>query len=470
MPPPNHASSPTLNKSLGLFTSIMLVAGIMIGSGVFKKIIPMAQTGLSPLWILGAWAMAGIITMLGAFTMSGYAGVTDKSGGVYEYLRLSFGNFYSFLFGWADFTIIGGASIAAIAYIFAQTVHSLVPLPDFFPQLSHYSLFNYIYPFRDSGIKLIAIIAIGFLTWVNMRGVKQGGIVNNLLTSAKITGIILIIALGLSYTGATHNTLNNWSVPYSGSTGFLSAFFVAMLSAFWAYDGWSNITYVTGEIKNHEKNLPKAIVGGVIIAMSLYLLINLAYMYVLPVEALAAVGKNTIGAVVVTEQLIGNSGKWLISILIMISVFGTLSATTLVHARVHYRMAEEKCFFPKAATIHPRYRTPHVALLYTFIWSSILVISGTFDQLTDMVIFAGFVFYATAAAGLIRLKKKGVIKHKPLGYPWAPLIFILFSIGLIYNTISSRPYESLIGIVLILSGVPFYFYFKKPNKKNDTTL
>lgn len=461
----DRASIP-LVRALGLFTGILLVAGVMIGSGVFKKIIPMAQTGLGETAILMAWIVAGIITMFGAFTLSGLSSMTEESGGVYEYLRLSFGNFFSFLFGWTDFTIMGCASVAAVAFIFAQTVHALIPLPNPFISLEHISIGNFILPFADSGIKLLAIAAIVLLTWVNYRGVRKGGIVNNVVTSAKILGILVLIVLGLSYIApaaepATAVTENNL-----GGGAFFSAMFGAMLSAFWAYDGWSNISFVTGEIKNPKRNVPLAIICGVSIAMLLYVLVNYSYMHVLSLQQLAAVDKNTIGAVVVAEEIIGAAGKTLIVALIMVSVFGTLNGIILAHSRVYFRMAQEKYFFKNAANVHPAYRTPYVSLLYTMIWSCILVVSGTFDMLTDMVIFAGFLFYGLLAVALIKMKRKGIIKTKVIGYPVLPVIIILFSIALIVNTVMVQPKQSVIGLGLVLSGVPFYYYFKKQGQKN----
>jgi basic amino acid/polyamine antiporter, APA family len=237
-----------------------------------------------------------------------------------------------------------------------------------------------------------------------------------------------------------------------------------MLSAFWAYDGWTTISFISGEIKNPKKNLPIAIISGVAIAMTLYILINYAYMQVLPIEQLAAVGKNQIGASVVAQQMIGSSGKVLITLLIMVSVFGTLNALILGHSRVHFRMAQENYFFKNAAKVHPTYRTPYVALFYTMIWSSVLVVSGTFDILTDMVIFAGFLFYALIAIALIKMKRNGTIKTKVIGYPVIPVIFILFSIALIVNTFYVYPMRSLMGLGLVLIGVPFYFYFSRKHQ------
>jgi basic amino acid/polyamine antiporter, APA family len=455
-----------LNRVLGLFTAVLLVTGIMIGSGVFKKIVPMAQTGLSEGWILGAWIIAGIISMFGAFTISGLSSLSEQSGGIYEYLRISFGNFFSFLFGWTDLSIIGPASIAALGYIFAQTVNSFIPLPNPLEAWSHIHIGELIHPFANSGIKFLAIAAIGLLTFINYLGVKKGGAISNVITSAKILGILIIIVFGLSYSApeAVANPAENMVPPAAlNGTAFFTALFGAMLSAFWAYDGWSNLTYVTGEIKNPKRNLPLAIIIGVSIAMFLYVLVNYAYMNVLPLEKLKAVDQNTIGAVVVAETMIGKVGRTLIVLLIMVSVFGSLNGVIMAHTRVYFQMAREKYFFKSFGKAHPKYRTPYISLLFAFIWSSVLVMSGTFDILTDMVIFAGFLFYALVACALFKMKRNGTIKEKVIGYPVVPMILILFSTALIILTFMSHTAFSLIGLGLILSGVPFYFYFRKLN-------
>ena len=458
-PSPSQA---TLVRALGLFTGTLLVAGIMIGSGVFKKIIPMAQTGLSEFWILMAWVIAGIITMFSAFNLAGLSSLTEESGGVYEYLRLSLGNFFSFLFGWTDFAIIGTASVAALAFIFAQTINTLIPLPNPLQQWEHISIGNFIYPFAGSGIKIMAITTILLLLLVNYRGVRESGNINNIFTSAKIIGILILIALGLSHSTAGIGQPVVESVKNSiHGTAFYSALFGAMLSAFWAYDGWLDISFITGEIKNPKRNVPLAIIIGLSMATGLYLLVNFAYMHVVPLQQLAAVGPNEIGAAVVAQTLLGSFGKTLIIVLIMISVFGSLNAVLMAHARIYFRMAQEKFFFEKAASVHPRYRTPHVSLLYTAIWSIVLVISGTFDMLTDMVIFATFLFYGLLAVALIKMKRNRLVTVKVTGYPYVQVIIILFSAALLINTLITQTGQTLAGIALVLCGAPFYFYFIK---------
>ncbi len=457
-------NQPTLKRVLGLSTGILLVAGMMIGSGVFKKIVPMAQTGLSEYWILGAWIGAGIITMFGAFTLAGLASLTEESGGVYEYLRLSFGNFFSFLFGWTDFTIMGCASVAALGFIFAQTVNTFVPLGNPFYVFEQVSMAGFIFPFADGGIKLLAIATIFLLTWINYRGVQNGGLINNIITSAKIIGILLLIVLGLSYSPVNDTAAASTAIKNLEGVALFSAVLAAMLSAFWAYDGWVTISFITGEIKNPKRNIPVAIISGVAIAMFLYVMVNAIYMKVLSKDVLKAVDQSRIGAAVVAETLLGKAGQTLIVVLIMVSVFGSLNGIILAHARIYYRMAQEKFFFKKAATVHPVYRTPSVALLYTMIWSCILVVSGTFDMLTNMVIFAGFLFYGLLALALFKMKRNGRIKTKVIGYPVIPAIIVLFSFALIINTVVTEPKQSLIGLGLVLSGVFFYFYFRSKNK------
>ena len=425
----------------------------------------MSQSLMSEPWILIAWIIAGIVTLLGAFTYAGLASMTTQSGGVYEYLRLIYGKFFAFLFGWMMFTIGGSGAIAALAFVFAQSVNTLIPLPEPLYAFKDLSIGNFIFPFASSGIKLLAILTIILLNWINYRGVKNGGILNNIVTAAKILGIALLIVAGLVYShpSVTDHTPQNISMP-SGIALF-SALFGALLSALWAYDGWANITYITGEIKNPQKNVPLAITGGVLIAMTLYILVNYAYMQVLPMPALAAIGENEVAAAKVAGVIMGDAGTIIISLLIMICTFGAVNACIMVYPRLYYRMAQEGSFFKKASFVHPRFRTPYISLLYSCTWSSILVLSGTFDLLTNLVIFTGFLFFGAIAWGLIRMKRKGLITTRVVGYPFTPIILILFSLVLVINTIKVQPQQSLLGLLLVFSGLPLYYYFKSHNKK-----
>ncbi len=452
-----------LSRTIGLTSGILLVAGIMIGSGVFKKIVPMAASGLSEKYIIAAWVVAGIITMFGAFTVAGLSTLTTTSGGEYEYLRLIFGNFVSFLFGWSSFTIMGSASIAAIAVVFTSSVNELLHLGNPFASLEHLSAGYIVDPFADSGLKLLAVATIMLLTWVNYRGTTKATKLNNLITYAKVAGILLLISIGLFYGGKGQVPLETAIVPITG-TGGTGAFFAAMLSAFWAYDGWINVTFISGEIKNPTHNLPRAVISGVLLVIILYVLVNFAFMKILPVKVLASLGDNEIAATVMVKSVLGESGKVLITLLIMLSTFGALNGLITTYSRLYYQMSVEGFFFKKVSKVHPRFNTPYVSLIYSMLISCLLVFSGSFDLLTDLVIFAGFLFYALLAWGLIKMKRRGLITSNLIGYPVVPVIFILFSIALLVNTIITQPMQTFAGIILMLTGVPFYFYFKR--KKN----
>lgn len=466
-----NSSQPTdetkipLKRVLGLTTAILLVAGNIIGTGVFKKIVPMAATGLSQIEILLAWFVAGIITLFGAFVMAGLAKTTTASGGLYEYMRLVFGKFAGFILGWTGFSIALSGSIAAIAFIFAQSVNAMIRLPSPLHDLANISIGHFIYPFASSGIKILAIVTIIALTLFNYRGINKGSGLNNIITSLKILGILFLIVLGLVLIGEPAAAPAQPLISHTGKSAFFSAFFVAALSAFWAYDGFTNVTYITGEIKNPKRNLPIAIITGVFLVIVLYLLINKAYMKTMPLDQLGMLGENQIAASFIAGKVLGDTGTLFISLLIMLSSFGTLNVIIIFYARLYYRMAQEKMFFIQAAKVHPVFRTPYVSLLYSMIWSIVLVISGTFDMLTNMSVFVSFIFYTLLAAGLIKLKIKKIITDKVPGYPWMPAIFILFTIFLSINTLITQPKLSLTGIGLVATGVPFYFYFKWKYKK-----
>lgn len=450
-----------LVRAFGFSTATLLVAGVVIGSGVFKKIVPLAQTGLSEGWILAAWVLAGFITLCGALNLAGLSSLTEESGGVYEYLRLSFGSVAAFLFGWTDFSIIGTGSVAALGFIFAQTVNTLVPLPNPLQAVAGVGLGHLVYPFADSGIKILALGTIGVLTWVNYRGVAAGGAFSNVFTVAKVLGMVLLIVLGLLLAGPAAPAPVLPGAPVWPSASFVSAFFVALLSVFWAYDGWLDLSFVTGEVRNPTRTVPRAIFAGVSLAVVLYVLVNYAYMRVLPLSRLAAVGPNEIGAAVVAETVLGRLGRNGVTLLIMVSVLGSLNAVLLSHSRIYFRMAQEQVFFRRAAAVHPRHRTPHVALLYTLAWSSVLVVSGTFDVLSDMVIFANFLFYGLLAAAVLKLKRQGRITVPVTGYPVVQGIILLFTLCLTGNTLLAHPAQSLTGLALMLAGLPLYYYFRR---------
>ncbi|MEO8721757.1 MAG: amino acid permease [Ginsengibacter sp.] len=458
----------SLKRSLGLKTGILLVAGIIIGSGVFKKIAPMSAGLMDKNYILLAWLLAGVISLFGAFTIAGLATLTNESGGVYEYLRLSFGNFFSFLSGWAALLIAGSGGIAAIAFIFSESVNYLIPLPNLPDSWQNISIGNFVFPFASAGVKILAVLSIIFLTILNIYGVKKAGALNNVLTAAKITGIILLIVAGLSFTHDTPTVTNIAKLP-SSPTNIFSAIIAAMLSAFWAYDGWILVGNIGGEIKNPKRNVPISLVAGVGISIVLYILLNNAFMHVLPLSTLANLSENNIAALEVARAISGKTGIIAIALLIVVCTFGALNAVIITYPRLYYRMAQEK-FLPKSFSfVHPRFRTPYLGLIYSMIWSCVLVISGTFDILTNMVIFTEFLFLALLGIALIKMKRNGKITARLILYPLSPIILILFSITLIINTFITQPVQSLTGLLFIISGIPVYFYYKKKSKEIQKT-
>ncbi len=451
-----------LKRVIGLPTGILLVAGIMIGSGAFKKIAPMSQSLMSEPYILLAWIAAGTISVFGAFTYSGLAAMTSETGGIYEYLRLIYGEFIAFLLGWTYFMIVGTGSIAALAFVFSQSADALFHFPQMLPAFQDVSVAHFIYPFRGLSVKILAMSMIILLTVLNIRGVKKAGILNNIVTAAKILGILLLISAGIFYTGEPGNMLRD-GISFHPLTGaaLFSGFFGALLSALWAYDGWATITFVTGEMKNPERNLPYAIVGGVGIATILYVLLNYVYMKVLPLEQLAAIPEHKIAAAVVSETLFGRAGASLIVTLILTCTFGALNGCIMVYPRITFRMAQENVFFKKAAWVHPVFKTPYVALAYTCVWSCVLVMTGTFDQITNLVVFSTYLFFGLAAAGLIKMKMQKKITKQVIGYPVIPVMIILFCGILVVNTLIVQFRASLLGLLLMFSGLPFYFWFKR---------
>lgn len=244
----------------------------------------------------------------------------------------------------------------------------------------------------------------------------------------------------------------------------MTVFFTAMLSAFWAYDGWLSIAFMTGEIKDPKRNLPKAIVGGISLVMVLYVFVNLAFMKVLPLSQLGSMQDNDIAAASVSHVVFGRYGSMGIALLVLVSTLGSLNGIIITYSRMYYKMAVDGFFFRQMASVHPRYETPYVSLMFAMVMSCLLVFSGNFDALTDMIVFAGFLFYALLAAGLIIMKRKRLVKAQGIGYPVVPLLFIICSAGLMVNTIMTMPRQTLMGLGLMSSGIPLYLWFKNKKK------
>lgn len=465
---PDTNNSKQLAAAITLPTAIALIISSMIGSGVYKKVAPMSETLQSPWLVMICWLLGGLISLAGAISNAEVASLLAGTGGEYRYYRTIYGKFFAFLFGWANFAVIKTAAIASIAYVFTQSFNSLIPIPELLPQLAGINIGGWLYPFENLSVKLFTVAVIVVLTFINIRGVKLGGEISKLLIILVLLGISIIVVFGLSSGQADWSRLSQNATGYvsPGWGGLVSAMFTAMLAAFWAYEGWNTIGYIGGEIQNPNRNLPIVLFWGVATVITVYFLANLTYLVLLPVDQLIEIKRstNSIAAVEAIKSFWGASGGYFISILILVTTLASTHTTILLAARTYFAMAGEGEFFKGADKIHPKHQTPSKALIYQCIWTCALVFSGSFDQLTDMLIFASFLFYGATTFGVFVLRRKMPDAHRPYrvwGYPVVPVVFILFCIVLIGNTLINQPREALMGLGLIATGLPFYYFWSQ---------
>jgi APA family basic amino acid/polyamine antiporter len=478
----NKNSSLGLIPQLGLFTTVSIVVGGVIGSGIFKKPALMSQLLGSPELLIGIWVVAGLVTLFGALTNAEVAGLISETGGQYIFFQKMYGDMFGFLYGWAMFSVVQAGSIASITYVFAEYTEFFVQLPRFAPEIEksiiiHIPFIGNILPIENIGVKSLTILTIFTLTTVNYLGVKLGGIVTNIFTSMKVLAIMfLFFSAFIFFPGQVSNFVKD-TPGYISEVSLFAGIIGALSGAFWAYDGWNNITYIAGEVKNPQKNIPLALITGTLIVIGIYVLINLAYLYVLPVEIMA---KSKLVASDVALAVLGGIGGAFVAGAVMVSTFGTANNTIMVSPRVYYAMSRQNIFFESLGKVHPRFATPGNALIVQALWASVLVLSGTFDILTDMLIFVSWIFYAMGAYGVFVLRKKMPDAHRPykvIGYPVVPWIFVIFAAGFViftlYNDINnyingnSRIIQSLFGLLLTFFGIPLYIYFVKKKKKNS---
>jgi len=459
-----------LVKTLGLGYVIIFVIANIIGSGVYKKIAPMASELHSSTWIILAWIVGGVITLFGALSNAEVAGLLADTGGEFVYLKKIYNRFFSFLYGWSLFTIIQTATISSLAYVFAQSLNSIIPISELFPALQTFSIAGVFFPFQNSGIKLVAILLILILTALNISGLKSGAWLSKAILFMVCTGLLIIVIFGMCNTTIKPIELIKLR-ELTSNTVTLSSFFTAMLAAFWAYQGWVSVGFIGGEIKDAKRNIPKGIVIGAFAIILIYLLVNVTYLSVLSIPQLENVhaAGNQIAAIEAVRSFWGTGGVLFISLLILLTTLGCTNASILTGARPYYAMAREQLFFPAIGKLN-KANVPGNSLFWQGLWASILVLSGTFDQLTDMVIFAVFIFYGATTLGVFILRRKMPDAHRPYkvwGYPVIPAIFIIFCIGLFFNTIITRPREAIMGVILILSGIPVYFFINKKYRKKE---
>jgi basic amino acid/polyamine antiporter, APA family len=464
-----------LVQSLAVGAATVLVVSSVIGSGVYKKVAPMTAALGSPALVLLAWILAGIVSLFGALSNAEIAGMLAQSGGEYAYFKRIYGKFMAFIYGWSVFTVIKSAAVASIAYVFSQSLNSIIEIPHFNISIESYSILGIFKPFENFGVKSLTILLILSLSFLNTRGLKGGSWLSGNLTKLIVLGLVIIIISGLFFGGGSlhhFHTVASSQIA-GGMKGFsmVKAMFGAMLAAFWAYEGWNIIGFMGGEILRPKRNIPLALFGGMAIVMAVYTLVNFTYLYVLPVDKLIDVYKsqNQIAAVEVLRQIAGASGAFLLSLLILATTLGCTNSTILMPPRIYQAMASDRLFFRRVAEIHPKYNTPNNALWIQAFWASLLVLSGSFDQLTDMLIFIVFFFYGATAMGVFIMRIREPLlerTYKVWGYPIVPALFVLFCICLIIITCFTNPREAGLGFVLVLTGIPFYLYWnRKQNVK-----
>jgi APA family basic amino acid/polyamine antiporter len=477
------ASSREFVKALTLTDATMLVAGSMIGSGIFIVSAEISRTVNSPFWLLMAWIVSGVVTIFGALAYGELAAMYPRAGGQYVFLRESMGHLMGFLYGWTLFVVIQTGTIAAVAVAFGRFLGVLWPsiTPDrysWFPQMD-FTTAGAPVQLGLSPQRLIALISIWVLTWINLRGIKEGKWVQTTLTVVKTVALAGLILLGLTIgrhaEAITANFSNGNFNPVAFAPAFIIAFGAALVGSLFASDAWNNVTFAAAEVQSPQRNLPRALIYGTGLVCILYLLANVAYLNVLPLKGVqngATVMERGIQyatqdrvASAMMETIFGAAGASIMAALILISTFGCNNGLILSGARVYYAMARDKLFFRKAGTLNV-HSVPATALIAQSIWTSLLCLTGTYGQLLNYVIFAALIFYALTTVGLFRLRKLRPDAERPykvVAYPVLPALYIILAsaIAVILLIANQTRAQAISGLVIVLLGVPVYFIWRK---------
>lgn len=451
-----------LVRGLGAWASGAIVVGTMIGTGIFLKPSEMAREGRTVSVVFAAWIVGAILSIFGALSFAELGAMIPESGGEYTYLRRGFGPVWGFLFGWTH-SIVGRpsslASIAAGMMLFFSFLVPAVAAPIFTVHLAIPGLTSWIkpYDFVFTWAQPLAVLWLALMTGVNYLGVRLGGAVQVFLTTIKIVSVVIVIGVAFFAPASTpHAPDPFWPAAGMGGTAIFSAFLAALAAALWAYDGWEDLNLVGAEVANPERNFPRALVGGVSFVAVIYLLFSAACLKVLPFESVA--GSQHIASDVV-EHVAGRGAALWITVAMVISALGSMNSSVLSGARVGYAMARDGIFFKIVDGIHPKFRTPGRALIFQGVLASVMALSGTFEELTNLFIFAGWIFYGFAVVALFRMRRTEPNLPRPYrcwGYPWVPGLFVAGALALTVNIWLQRPGRSSIGLLLILAGLPFY--------------
>jgi basic amino acid/polyamine antiporter, APA family len=432
-----------LPRTLGLWSSVALVVGITIGSGIFRSPAGIARQAPNPMAMLGLWVGGGAITLCGALSLAEIAAALPQTGGIYAYLREAWGRRAAFLFGWSELILIRASALGGIAVVFGE------------------------YLLRSVGVdpsehvltaRALSAGAIAFAAAANIRGANVGALIVGIATWAKF-GALSLLVLAAFVLGRAHGaSLEHLTAPSTGPLA-LGSIGLALVSVLWAYDGWADLSFAAGEVKEPQRNLPRAIIFGTLALIAIYVLTNLAYLYVLPIEA---IGASPLVAADTMLALFGRAGVVLVSIFVMISSFSSLNGSMLASPRVFFAMAEDRLLFQGIASVHSRYRTPYVAILVAAVLGVALVMSRSFERLTDTFVLAIWPFYALSVAAIYRLRRERPELPRPyraLGYPVVPAVFIASVIAFVVNALINDTANSVITFALILAGLPVYQFF-----------
>ena len=471
-------------KALTLTDATMLVAGSMIGSGIFIVSADIGRTVGSPGWLVMAWVLTGVITLLGALAYGELAAMYPRAGGQYVFLRESMGPLLGFLYGWTLFVVIQTGTIAAVAVAFGRFLGVLWPTisPDLFPWFPRAS-------FRTPGgmvelglspQRLVALISVWVLTWINLRGVREGKLVQTTLTIIKTGALALLILLGLTIGRNAAAVSANFGSGNFFSSGALSAAFIvafgsALVGSLFSSDAWNNVTFTAAEVQNPRRNLPLALALGTGMVTLLYISANISYLNVLPFHGMengattlergiTHAAQDRVGTAV-AETIFGPAGGALMAVAILISTFGCNNGLILAGARVYYAMSRDGLFFRRAGTLNANH-VPAFALIVQAVWTSLLCLTGTYGQLLDYVIFAALIFYALTTIGLFILRRKRPDAERPyraVGYPVLPALYIALAsaVAIILLIAEKTRAQAISGLVLVLIGIPVYYLWRK---------
>jgi APA family basic amino acid/polyamine antiporter len=453
---------PTLVRGLGLLDSVLLLVSGIIGSSIFLTAKDIAGPLPQPVLFLLVWVLGALISLCACFAFAELGSMFPDSGGQYIYLREAYGDLIAFLYGWMLFSVANGGSIAALSVAAAAYVGQVVPV------VSQDHVVVALGGIVVTRAHLLGLLLIAVLTYVNVVGLRWGTLLQNLSTWTKFTAMAAFVVLGFAIGKGNWSNFHAHGVGLSmglGPAQLISALGVGLIAVYWAYDGWVYITWVAGEVKEPRRNVPLAMVLGVLVVGVIYISMNLTYIYALPLKEIAA--HETIAHAAAAALFSPGPAVWL-SLMIAVSCFSAAATCTLSGARVYLAMAEDGVFFKRMAAIHPKWRTPAFSLIGQGVWAAVLTLSGGYDWLYTYVIYGMVFSYTLTVIALFWLRWKRPEIPRPYrctGYPWLPAIYVLIGIAWILNTTFRRPLESFVSIGIVLVGVPFYLFWKRSNRK-----